>query len=169
MADTFVEVLIARQTPAYAPILKIGTIVLAVVSFLLGLINWIFLLIFVALILVYVWVFPKLNVEYEYTYLGDQLNVDKIFNRSSRKKAGEYPMDKIEVIALKNSSQIKPMLENPKSGAKIVDYTSHMDGAVVYAFIYSGKEGRQIVLFEPNEKLLGAMKYTSPRKVYINC
>ena len=170
MADTFVEVLIARKVPGYANPLKAALGGAAAVAFFFGIINWIFFIVFLVALMLLIFVVPnKLYIEYEYTYIGDQMNVDKIMNKAKRKKCGEYTFDHIELVAMKNSADIQRLLQNPAAKTEVVDYTSHFEDRKVYAMVYMDQAGKKIILFEPNEKLLNAMKYTSPRKVLPEC
>lgn len=170
MADTFVECLVQRKTPSYAMLVKAVMTALIVVTFFLAM-SGVFVL-FVATILLVVgaiFLFPTFSVEYEYVFLGDELDVDVIMSKSKRKNKGKYLMSRVEIVAMKNSSEIRPIMENPKSQYRVADYTTNNGDAGVYAMLYSDEKGKQIILFEPSEKLLNAMKYNSPRKVVIGC
>lgn len=170
MADTFVECLVQRRTPAYAALVKSVMIALIVVSFFLAMLGSFFIFAITILLVVgAIFLFPTFSVEYEYVFLGDELDVDAIMNRAKRKSKGKYLMSRVETVAMKNSSEIRPILENPKSQYQVVDYTTNNGDEGVYAMIYSDEKGKQVILFEPSEKLLNAMKYSSPRKVIIGC
>jgi hypothetical protein len=170
MADTFVECLVKRKTPGYAALVKSVVIALIVTSLFLAMLGSLIMLsITAAMVLVAIFVFPNFNVEYEYVFLGDELDVDAVLNRSKRKSKGKYLMSRVETVAMKNSSEIRPILNNPKSQYTVVDYTTKNGDAGVYAMVYSDDKGKQLILFEPSEKLLNAMKYNSPRKVIIGC
>lgn len=173
MADTFVECLVQRKKPGYAIFVKSLMIALIVVFFFMAMmgsaLSFLFFVVAVALIVAAIFLFPTFSVEYEYVFVGDELDVDAIMGKSKRKTKGRYLMSRVETVAMKNSSEIRPIMENPKSQYKVVDYTTRDGDAGVYAMIYSDEKGKEIVLFEPSEKLLNAMKYNSPRKVIIGC
>lgn len=170
MADTFVECLVQRKTPAYAALVKAVMTALIVVTFFLAMTGFYILLVVTVLLIVgAVFLFPTFFVEYEYVFLGDELDVDVIMNRSKRKNKGKYLMSRVETVAMKNSSEIRPIMENPKTPYQVVDYTTNNGDAGVYAMLYSDEKGKRLILFEPSEKLLNAMKYNSPRKVIIGC
>ena len=170
MADTFVECLVQRKTPAYAVLIKALMMALIVVSLFIAMSGY-FVIIVVTILLAVAaaFLFPTFYVEYEYVFLGDELDVDIIMNKSKRKSKGKYLMSRVEIVAMKNSSEIRPLMENPRSSHQVVDYTTKNGDAGVYAMVYSDEKGKQIILFEPSEKLLNAMRYNSPRKVIIGC
>lgn len=170
MADTFVECLVQRKTPAYAALVKSVMIALIVVTLFLSMLGaYVLFIATILLVVAAIFLFPRFSVEYEYVFLGDELDVDIIMNKSKRKSKGKYLMSRVETVAMKNSSEIRPIMSNPKSQYTVVDYTTDHGDQGVYAMIYSDEKGKQLVLFEPNEKLLKAMKYNSPRKVIIDC
>ena len=169
MADTFVECLVSRQTPAYAAPLKIGLIAVACIFFALGIFNPLFWLVTVIVVVAGLFIIPGLNVEYEYTFIADQLNVDKIVNRSKRKKVAEYMMSRVDVIAPVDSREIMGYAQNPNNRIKPLDFTSGTaDNSAIYGMIYNGEKGKIVAYFEPNEKLIKALKAQSPNKVTIN-
>lgn len=170
MADTYVECLVKRKVPGYSYLVKSLMIALIVVSFFIAMLGS-FLVFAVTVLLVVgaIFLFPIFNKEYEYIFMGDELQVDEIQNQSKRKTKGKYLMSRVEKVAMKNSSEIRPFLQNPNSKFKVIDYTTNNGDAGVYAMIYSDEKGKSIILFEPSEKLLNAMKYQSPRTVLIEC
>ena len=145
-------------------------IALIVVSFFIAMLGS-FLIFAVTVLLVVgaIFLFPVFNKEYEYIFMGDELQIDEIQNQSKRKTKGKYLMSRVEKVAMKNSSEIRPFLQNPNSKFKVVDYTTNNGDAGVYAMIYSDEKGKSIILFEPSERLIAAMKYQSPRKVITEC
>ena len=54
-------------------------------------------------VLIYYFVFPKLDVEYEYTLLNHDLEIDAIYSKSKRKKLMTLDIQQAEIIAPKNS------------------------------------------------------------------
>lgn len=165
MADTFVECLVARETPKSASMFKIGFIVLGCAFFSLGVFSPLFWILLVVDIIVAVIVTPGFNVEYEYVFLADQMNVDKIINMAKRKKLAEYEMSRVDIIAPVDSREIQGFSQNPNNKSNIVDYTSQKEGNPVYGMIYNGAKGKTLVYFEPNQKLINALYAQNSRKV----
>lgn len=52
-------------------------------------------------VLIYYFVFPKLDVEYEYTLLNHDLEIDAIYSKSKRKKLMTLDIQQAEIIAPK--------------------------------------------------------------------
>lgn len=104
---------------------------------------------------------PYLNVEYEYLYLSKELSVDRIFNKERRKKAAEFALDKMEVMAPKNSHALDSYMGRV---AKSFDFTSGSADAKVFVIILNDG-GLKSVFIEPDEAMLKAIKDHFPRKV----
>ncbi len=170
MADTYVECLVQRKSPAYAFLVKAIVWILIVLSFLIAMTSF-FVIITVTILLgvAAAFLFPTFNVEYEYVFLGDELHVDVIYNKSKRKNKGKYLMSRVDIVAMKNSAEIRPFLQKPGASKNTVDFTTKTGDGAVYAMVYSDGNKQEIILFEPSEKLLDAMRYAAPRKVVIGC
>ena len=104
---------------------------------------------------------PNLNVEFEYLYLEKELDVDRIYNMEKRKKAGEFPLEKLEIMAPLNSHSLD---QYNSRIIKTYDFTSKVADAKVFALIINDG-GCKKVLIEPNDALLRAIKNHFPRKV----
>ena len=108
-------------------------------------------------------VFRNTNVEYEYDFFGGDMRIDKIMNRSVRKKITTYSFSKMEFMAPADSNRFY----NQRQDQKIVDYSSHDDADKSYiAVIYDDKNKAIRLKFTPNEELLTLLKKLYPRKVY---
>lgn len=116
----------------------------------------------IAIIVVLVFLFPRLNMEYEYVYVDGQIDFDRITGKAKRKTALRIDMEQVEIIAPEGSHALdgyKNMtLENK-------DFTSGDKSVKPYIIIgkVSGKTYR--IAFEPTEKMLTMMKQKSPRKI----
>ncbi len=102
------------------------------------------------------------ELEYEYLYVDKELTVDKVMAKTKRKRVAVYTVEKMEIVAPVKSWH----LDNYKNrNDKEVDYSSRevKQPDTRYVFYY---EGRQKVIFEPNEDLVKAMQFAAPRKVF---
>lgn len=162
MNETYVEYLIKRKTPTHLKMLKILLVTLTVCFVLVGFLLIPALLFGIAFGVVSYFVHLKTELEYEYLYVDKELTVDKIMAKTKRKRVAVFTVEKMEIVAPINSWH----LDNYKNrNDKTVDYSS---GEVKqpdtrYVFYY---EGRQKVIFEPNEDLIKAMQFAAPRKVF---
>ena len=90
-------------------------------------------------------VFTSLNasVEFEYLYVDKEISVDKILNKTKRKKVEKFETESMEIFAPINSWH----LDNMKNRQlKVTDYSSGVAGQPDrrYVMIYSGD--RKIIL-----------------------
>jgi len=102
------------------------------------------------------------ELEYEYLYVDKELTVDKFMAKTKRKRVAVYTVEKMEIVAPVKSWH----LDNYKNrNDKEVDYSSRevKQPDTRYVFYY---EGRQKVIFEPNEDIVKAMQFAAPRKVF---
>jgi hypothetical protein len=111
-------------------------------------------------------IMPRFDLEWEYTFLDGELRIDKIFSQSSRKRFLVLLFDRVDAIAPLDHDEIKRNLNNP--GFTKVDCSSAMkDATNVYGILYSDEKSRKVILFEPDEKMLKALRRYSPRKVTV--
>ena len=97
--NSYAEHLVKRKQPAYWLAVKAGMILLFILSLLLmARIPFGFVLPVAAAAGIYL-VFLNGDIEYEYLYIDRQLTVDRIAGKSRRRRAAEYDMADVEVIA----------------------------------------------------------------------
>ncbi len=159
--QTFLEILVARKRNMAAAALKIVCGVLAVFSLIIMLYSPLFLL--AALVFAALAYFCHLQewIEYEYTYVGRELSVDKIMARSRRKKAAEYQVDKMEIGAPEGSSHLD---DYRNRDCALKDYSSK-GGGKRFVIYY---EGREKLILEADEKLLQALRSAAPSRIFLN-
>ena len=80
------------------------------------------------LMIAFYFIFPKLNVEYEYMILNHDLQIDAIYNKSKRKHMLSFDIQSAEIIAPKKSPRL-----NAFHPDKTYDFTSGNENADVYA------------------------------------
>lgn len=160
--ESYAECLVRRKTPKAALLIKVllaAVIVLSAASVLV--IGPYGFLVFILCCVAAVKVIGNLHVEYEYLFVDRIFSVDRIYNQSRRKKAVEYALEDIQVIAPEGSGRVK---EYDQQVRKVQDFTSGQEGKH-YALIYQ-KGGECIkVLFEPDEKMLRCFKMMAPGKI----
>lgn len=115
-----------------------------------------------ALIAVIFIMFPKLNVEYEYVYVDGQLDFDKILGKAKRKHILRIDFDEVEIMAPLNSHSLDSYTY-VKCEQK--DFTSRSKDAKPYVIVATKDNKKLMILFEPNEKMIGMIKQKSPRKL----
>lgn len=165
--DGIFECIVARKTPMYALPAKIGmSLVLSIIVLASIFIHPLFFLIACVFGVFMYFMIPRFNLEWEYTFLDGELRIDKIFSQSSRKRFLVLLFDRVDAVAPLNSDEIKRNLNNP--GFTKVDCSSFSgDENGVYGILYSDEKSRKVILFEPDEKMLKALRRYSPRKVTV--
>ncbi len=163
--DGIFECIVARKTPAYAWPAKIGMSLFLTITILATLIiNPIFFVLTIGFGVFMYFMMPRFDLEWEYTFLDGELRIDKIFSQSSRKRFRVLLFDRIDAIAPIDNDEIRRNLNNP--GFTKIDCSSQKgDTYGVYGILYSDEKSRQVILFEPDEKMLKALRRYSPRKV----
>ncbi len=163
MNDSYVECLVARKSSPAKGILKYIIYILTVVSGLLTLMGYvIFAVPLIALGAMCFLVVPGFELEYEYLYLDREISIDKIMSKQKRKKVRTLELNKMEKMCPINSHE----LDSYKSRkVKVSDYSSGEDGAKIWVIVYIGKDGEELVGFEPNEEMIKAVRNVYPRKV----
>lgn len=143
-----------------------GLRALLVVGVILGglllMLGGYFSIVGVVLVVLLIWLYPKLNVDYEYIFVDGQIDFDKITGKAKRKTMLRIDMDQVEIVAPQGSHALDGYtyvkMENK-------DFSSNDKNSKPYIIIASmdGKQYR--ISFEPSEKMLTMMKQKSPRKI----
>jgi len=116
----------------------------------------------VVLIVLMVFIFPKLNVEYEYVFVDGQIDFDRISGKSKRKTILRIDMEQVEIVALKNSHALDSYTHIQCENK---DFSSGSKDTIPYVIIANREDKKYRITFEPSEKMLTAMRQKSPRKV----
>ena len=164
MNESYVECLVARRPSGGMKALKVALIVLTVIGVLLGMIAFPLLIVAAAAAVGAYFASLYSSLGYEYLYVDKEISVDKILNKSKRKKAEKFEMDRVEIFAPVNSWH----LDNYKNRQfKTTDYSSGVAGQPDggYAIIYNGERK---ILFERNEEMVKAMQAVARRKVFLD-
>lgn len=170
MSDLYLEELIKKKETGKDKLIRYGLMAVTFVLLVLSFLTWSMMFIFPAIVVcvVDIFVFPRLRVEWEYQYVNGELDIDKIMNKSKRKRMASYDVDGVEIVALAVSHRLDYYNNNPK--LKVRDFTS-CDPAKeksVYAMVLSNEGELNKVLFEPSEAMLKDMRSKAPRKVFFD-
>lgn len=166
MSDLYSEVIVKKKKTAKDTLCKAGLIiltVLAVFSALIGLLGLISLLILVAVGVLDYFIWPTLDVEYEYLYVNGELDVDKIMSKQKRKRVYSCDLKKLELMAPSNSHELDYQKNN--KNIQVLDFSSMDENAKTYTAIIPGEKGTQMLIFEPNETMVKDLKNKKPREV----
>lgn len=102
------------------------------------------------------------QVEYEYVYCDKNLDIDVIYSQSKRKSLMSLELGKMEALVRVEGNKMR---EFASRKCVVKDFsTGNKDTKKdVYALFY---DGNLQILLEPNERLLGAISYVAPRKIF---
>ena len=164
MNESYVECLVARRPSGGMKALKVLLIVVTVIGILGGMIAFPLLIVAVAAAVGAYFASLYSSLEYEYLYVDKEISVDKILNKSKRKKAEKFELDRMEIFAPVNSWHLDTYKNRQ---FKTTDYSSGVAGQPDrrYAMIYNGERK---ILFEPNQEMVKAMQAVAPRKVFLD-
>lgn len=160
--DIFVEQLLQRKQGPKDYAITAAAILGAVIIFFLSLKVPAFT--FFILVLVCFgayWVIASRHLEFEYSITNGDITIDKIINRSRRKRVLSADAREIEEIG-----KFRPELVRQKSGFKPYFVSEYGDGRDAWYFCsHTAKNGNVLVVFSPEEKTLEAIKPFIPRQV----
>ena len=142
--------------------MKAGAIAGIVILVLLALLipNMIIRFLAVLGIVGVIYLFPMLNIEYEYIFCDGQIDFDKIMGGAKRKTILKVDFDTVEAVAPVESDTIRAY-----KNVRIKDFSSKDASKRVYAIVGKVGEENTKILFEPTGKMIEAMWNKSPRKV----
>ena len=109
MNDALYELLVARRPKPYDLPVRILVILLIVAVIFFGMPFLGFLAVFIAVLIAlaaYYLIFPRLSVEFEYTLLNHDMQIDAIYNRAKRKSRMNFDIQNAEIIAPKKSPRL---------------------------------------------------------------
>lgn len=160
MSDFYTEQLIKKQTTGKDRMIKILLILLTVVSVLIIFIFPFGIILPVALIALDVFMFQRMDVEYEYLFVNGDLDIDKIMHKTRRKRVCSVNINDVEILAPADSGDARQYQR-----AKTQDYTSASGSKNVYALVVNEKGVLKKILFEPNDSIVEGFFLMAPRKV----
>lgn len=160
MNDYYTEQLVKKQTDMKDMLIKAVLIAVTIVSFLIVLMFPVGLILPIALIVLDVFMFRRLNVEYEYLFLNGDLDIDKIMNKSKRKKVFSASVSDMELFAPVDAVELRQY-----QNARTFDFSSGDKQAKRYTMVISGKGELKKVVMEPNDTIVEGLYMMAPRKV----
>ena len=159
MADIFIEHLVVQKTTPLSIALRVlysmGYLVLCfAVMVFLG--DLVIIVMAGGLYLLYL-LFKHLNVEFEYILTNGEMDVDRITGRSKRKRMFTVDCRAIEVCAPMDSSQFSQLEQTQFTHRH--DVSSGPGGQNRHFAVapYKGG-GRLLMIFEPDDRILAAMR-----------
>ena len=169
MGDVFIERMIKKKFETTDMLILAGIVVAMIVvvfiGFVVGFLIFPFLMLTMLVALGAGFGGYKLMtmrlLEYEYSLTNGFVAVDKIMNRSSRKRMTSFECSTAEDIG--QYAQNEARLKNQSFDSRIfaTEYSDHRDAW--YMIVRSQKTGKTLVVFNPDEELLEAVKKFIPK------
>ena len=164
MGDIFAEQLVKRKKKPSEQFLKYALTALVVVFALGGLFLAGFLVyLALALAVACYFIFPRFNVEYEYSYVNGEFDVDVIYSMQKRKKKEVFNLQDVDCVALYGN----PALAAYQTGYTITDYSAFDASRPPYVIV-KGSEKRLIYMQIEDPTILSDMKRRLQRRFYEN-
>lgn len=163
MSDIFIEVLVKRNRKSTDLLMKTLLIGLVVVLFVggflfiplllplglvLGLVEWFFIL-------------PRFDVEYEYSFVNGEIDIDAIYSKEKRKHLDTVEVDTFECVAPYGSHE----LDRFQHDFTVADYSALDPDRKPYVCVQAG-EKRLVYLQLEDKTLKDAIKNRIPRKFF---
>jgi hypothetical protein len=160
--DIFVEQLVKKKMgpkdyAVIAATVVVG-LVLIIASMLVPLISF---LVLIGVCFGAYYLITSRSLEFEYSVTNGDITIDKVISRRKRKRVISVDAHNIEEMG-----KFKPEIVRNKSSYKPYFASEYDDGRDSWYFCaHTSKEGNVLVVFDPDEKVMGAMKPFIPRQV----
>lgn len=162
MNESYAEAGVKRKATLGTSLLRVAMIVGIVACFFVMLLGSFFGILGAAAIVFICYMFPRLNVEYEYIFCDGQLDFDKIMGRTKRKQVMRIDFEQVEIVAKENSHALDGYTY-VQTDTK--DFSSGNKETIPYVIILNTDNKKTKILFEPNEKMVNVIKQKYPRKL----
>ena len=168
--DVFIEYMVKRKKKAadYIKILAtlvLGLILIYIVTNVFFMIPFItsFVLVAIAGVIYGMYYFiTSVNVEYEYILTNNELDVDSILNTKRRKRLTTVNIRQIETWGQIGEKRAESYSDN-KSLKKIYA-CKDIDDSETYFLVYYHDDDKNMLLFNPNEKILQRIERLNPQR-----
>ncbi len=162
MGDAYTELLVKCKTSPAMKALKgflaavtAIAVVLAVLTF-----NWVVFIVAIVLGVGCYFVSQNVDLEYEYLHLNDELDIDKIMNKSKRKRVATIDLGSVEVVAPLGSHAL-----DRHQQLKVLDFSAKDPNQKPFVMVCKVGDNMTKVVLQMNQKMIKDLKYRMPRKV----
>ncbi len=163
MGDYFIEQLVKRNATVGTILAKAALILVTVLSLFVMLLFPLGIWLTIILVVVDVFLFKRMDVEYEYSFYNGELDIDKVMAKESRKRQFSTTIKDMDLLAPTGAQELLGYQR-----LKAVDYSTRTAGSQTYEMV-TFKGGEKVrMIFEPNEEMLNAMRDLAPRKVVLS-
>lgn len=164
MNELYSECGVKRKATIKTLLMKIGLVIVCFISLIISMTIPLIAIVAAIFVIATIYLFPMLNVEFEYIFCDGQIDFDKIMGNSRRKTVLKIDMEQVEKVAPVKSHEL-----DSYQNLKIRDFTSCSESKNIYAIICSIQDKGLIkILFEPSQEMISCMKQKAPRKIFID-
>jgi len=163
--DVFVEKIVTKKKNAVDYIFIVGMVALGVVVSVAAIIflGQIAVPLIVAAGFGVYYLITSRSVEFEYSVVNGELDIDKITAKRRRKNIFSASCKEFEVVAPGASEHFTP---DVKSIKKRIEAVSSIQSPDVYFIIVSTEREKVLVFFQPDKRMLANFKSMIPKKVF---
>ena len=170
MNDGIIEKIVTKQTTIVEWLMRVGVVLIAlIVSFIAFAIPMIsiFAPILVAGLLFLAWlVLGRTFIEYEYSFTEGDLNIDAIYRQRKRKKIVTVNLkDRLDFMAPVNTEDKTELNKNVNT---VLYLASSKNCSNAWFINTRDEKGTKRIFFEPNERMVDAIRRCAPSKVKLN-
>ncbi len=98
------------------------------------------------------------NIEYEYTYINGDMDVDKILGKNARRPFKRIELDRVVLVAKMDNNEAKKLMHTSKR----IDVCEKAEDENNLVIIYSGEKEREAVVIDYNEDVYNSYKELIP-------
>ena len=166
MSDFYTEQLVKKQSGAKEMAIRAGLIVLTVIAVFIVLMFPLGIILPILAVVLDVFMFRRLNVEYEYLFVNGEFDIDMVMAKSKRKRVKSFNLSEADLVAPLNSHRMD--YYNGNQNMKVLDYSSGNPQHKRFGVITRLDNATCKIILEPDEALAQAMKKTAPSKVFLD-
>ena len=169
MGDVFMERMVKRKMEGVDYLIVAGIVVGVLVVAMVGMVMGTLILGFpmLSLLIAAGAVFGGYKLmtmrflEYEYSLTNGFIAVDKIMNRATRKRMTSFECDTCEDIGVYKENEARLKTRSFDNRVFATEYSDNRGSW--YMIVRSGKTGKTLVVFDPDEEMQEAIKKFIPR------
>lgn len=169
--DIFVEEMVKRKKSAIDGFVMLGAVVLGI-ALVFALLTFVpaqfmfFGLLLVAVVVYYTYrVVLSFNVEYEYSLVNTEIDIDKIENQRRRKRLTTATIKGLEVFGFcKDKTDEYDKYKNDTQVKKVFA-CSEKTSLDNYFFVYFENGVKKMLIFNPSEKIVSVIEKFNPKKI----
>ncbi|MGN1314844.1 MAG: DUF6106 family protein [Lachnospiraceae bacterium] len=160
--ESYIEVMVQRKS---SPLVRAGIVIMggltgiSVLGVIIGLWPALILAIIFGLASYLLSLYSA--IEYEYTYVDKELQIDRILGKSRRKRMETLDLTQMEIMAPVGSHQLDGF---KGKNQKVTDYSTGEKKQPEARYLLCMND-RQLI-FEPGEALVSMIRNVAPRKVF---